>query len=102
MAFLSVSALHKSYPTPNGPVDVLKDAAPAALLAAVRAQVYARATAQDAGYGLETELAEPDAALIEAAAATAEALERLLRPLGKPRLVADQPYKWLMMYVEKG
>lgn len=27
MAFLSVSALHKSYPTPNGPVEVLKDAA---------------------------------------------------------------------------
>jgi lipoprotein-releasing system ATP-binding protein len=25
MPFLSVSALHKSYPTPNGPVDVLRD-----------------------------------------------------------------------------
>src|SRR3569623_388168 len=31
-----------------------------ALLAAVRGSVYARATAQDAGYGLETELAERD------------------------------------------
>jgi ATP-dependent DNA helicase DinG len=51
------------------------------LLAAVRGTVYARATAQDAGYGLETELAEPDPALVEAAAPAAEALERLLRPL---------------------
>ena len=31
-----------------------------ALLAEVRGTVYARAKAQDAGYGLETELAEPD------------------------------------------
>ena len=37
---------------PFGPIE--------ALLAAVRGTVYARATAQDAGYGLETELAEPD------------------------------------------
>ena len=33
------------------------------------------------GYGLETELAEPVAALIEAAAAAAQALDALLRPL---------------------
>ena len=52
-----------------------------ALLAAVRGTVYARATAQDAGYGLETELAEPDPALVEAAAPAVEALEQLLRPL---------------------
>ena len=58
---------------PFGPVE--------ALLAAVRGTVYARATAQDAGYGIETELAEPDPALVEAAAAAAEALEQLLRPL---------------------
>ncbi|HKT15080.1 MAG TPA: ATP-dependent DNA helicase, partial [Allosphingosinicella sp.] len=58
---------------PFGPVE--------ALLAQVRSTVYARASAQDAGYGLETELAEPDAALIEAAAPALEALERLLRPL---------------------
>src|SRR6185436_14505865 len=58
---------------PFGPVE--------ALLAAVRSTVYARATAQDAGYGLETELAEPDAALVEAAAPAVEALEMLLRPL---------------------
>jgi len=58
---------------PFGPVEVL--------LAAVRGTVYARATAQDAGYGLETELAEPDPALVEAAAPAVEALETLLRPL---------------------
>ena len=52
-----------------------------ALLAAVRGTVYARATAQDAGYGLETELAEPDPVLVEAAAPAVEALEQLLRPL---------------------
>jgi ATP-dependent DNA helicase DinG len=51
------------------------------LLAAVRGTVYARASAQDAGYGIETELAEPDAALVEAAAPAVEALELLLRPL---------------------
>ena len=28
-------------------------------------------------------------------------LKRLLKPLGKPQLVADQPFKWLMMYVDK-
>jgi len=52
------------------------------LLGAVRGMVYARATADgDAGYGLETELAEPLPALIEAAATAAQALEALLRPL---------------------
>src|SRR3546814_4152355 len=35
----------------------------------------------DAGYGLETELAEPDAALIDAAAGAAQALDALYRPL---------------------
>jgi ATP-dependent DNA helicase DinG len=58
---------------PFGPVETL--------LACVRSTVYARATAQDAGYGLETELAEPDPALVEAAAPAVEALELLLRPL---------------------
>jgi ATP-dependent DNA helicase DinG len=51
------------------------------LLAAVRGTVYARATAQDAGYGLETEMAELDPQLIEAAAPAVEALELLHRPL---------------------
>ncbi len=58
---------------PFGPVEKL--------LAAVRGTVYARATAQDAGYGLETELAEPDPALVQAAGPAAEALELLFRPL---------------------
>ncbi|PSJ36664.1 ATP-dependent DNA helicase [Allosphingosinicella deserti] len=51
------------------------------LLAAVRATAYARATAQDAGYGIETEIAELDADIVEAAAPAVEALESLLRPL---------------------
>jgi ATP-dependent DNA helicase DinG len=51
------------------------------LLAAVRGTVYARASAQDAGYGLETEMAELDPQLIDAAAPAVEALEMLHRPL---------------------
>jgi ATP-dependent DNA helicase DinG len=58
---------------PFGPVE--------ALLAEVRGTVYARAKAQEAGYGLETELAEPDGALVSAAAAAAEVLEGLAKPL---------------------
>jgi len=59
---------------PFGPVE--------ALLAAVRGLAYARAEkAEDAGYGLETELAEPSPELIEAAAPAAEALDQLVRPL---------------------
>ena len=52
-----------------------------ALLAQVRGTVYARARAQEAGYGLETELAEPDGALVEAAAHALAALEALQKPL---------------------
>ena len=59
---------------PFGPVE--------ALLAAVRGLTYARAEKEgEAGYGLETELAEPDPALIEAAGPAAEALDALVRPL---------------------
>jgi ATP-dependent DNA helicase DinG len=58
---------------PFGPIE--------ALLAEVRGTVYARAKAQDAGYGLETELAEPDGALVDSAAAALEALEALQKPL---------------------
>lgn len=58
---------------PFGPIE--------ALLAEVRGTVYARAKAQDAGYGLETELAEPDGPLVDSAAAALEALEALQRPL---------------------
>jgi len=53
-----------------------------ALLAAVRGLTYARAEQPgDAGYGLETELAEPDAALIDAAGPAAAALDAMVRPL---------------------
>jgi ATP-dependent DNA helicase DinG len=58
---------------PSGPLE--------SLLLAVRSHVYARATAQEAGFGIETELAEPDGALVASAAAAAAALERLLRAL---------------------
>ncbi|MDB5677548.1 ATP-dependent DNA helicase [Sphingomonas bacterium] len=52
------------------------------LLSAARGMVYARAAQDgDAGYGLETELAEPLPALIEAAAVAAQGLEALLRPM---------------------
>ncbi|MDQ3139986.1 MAG: ATP-dependent DNA helicase [Pseudomonadota bacterium] len=51
------------------------------LLGAVRSTVYARASAQDAGYGLETEMAELDGDIVGAAAPALEALEMLLRPL---------------------
>jgi ATP-dependent DNA helicase DinG len=55
-----------------------------ALLGAVRGTVYTRAEAAgeaDAGYGLETELAEPDGALVEAAQEAAIALDALIKPL---------------------
>ena len=76
---------------PLGPIERLLDA--------VRATVYARASAQDAGYGLETEAAIPDAPLIEAAAPAIEALEALVRPLSRlarrlQALVEDGP-DWL-------
>jgi ATP-dependent DNA helicase DinG len=58
---------------PFGPVE--------ALLAEVRGTVYARAKAQDAGYGLETELADPDGAVVDRAAGALEALEALHKPL---------------------
>src|SRR3546814_488219 len=60
---------------PFGPVE--------AMLAAARGTVYARDAQDgaDAGYGLETEMAELDGALVEAAQTAAEALDNLLRPL---------------------
>ncbi|HJS40140.1 MAG TPA: ATP-dependent DNA helicase, partial [Sphingomicrobium sp.] len=58
---------------PFGPIE--------ALLAEVRGTVYARAKAQEAGYGLETELAEPDGALVEAAARALDSLDALQKPL---------------------
>ncbi len=87
--------------TPDGPVEVL--------LAAVRAQVFARAAEkgpgggagkqEDAGYGLETEVAEVLPAVVDAAQGAAAALEALARPLAalEARLVAvlDDPPDWL-------
>jgi ATP-dependent DNA helicase DinG len=51
------------------------------VLAEVRGTVYARAKAQEAGYGLETELAEPDGALVSQSAAAMASLEALQKPL---------------------
>jgi len=59
--------------SPFGPVE--------ALLSEVRGMVYARAKAQEAGYGLETELAEPDGALVSQAASSMAVLEALHKPL---------------------
>ena len=79
---------------PFGPVEQL--------LSAVRGTVFARAAdtgEADAGYGLETELAEPDGALVEAAQDAALALDALLRPLARlakrlEAVVEDAP-DWL-------
>ena len=69
------------------------------LLAAVRGLVYARATGEDAGYGLETEAAELDGPTIEAAGKAAAALDALLRPLvalgRRLEAVLDDPPDWL-------
>jgi ATP-dependent DNA helicase DinG len=76
---------------PLGPIETL--------LSTVRATVYARASAQDAGYGLETDVGEPDPALIDAAHPAIEALEALMRPMARlrQRLVAvmDDGPDWL-------
>jgi len=58
---------------PFGPLETL--------LGAVRGVVFARARDGEAGYGLETELAEPPPELVEAAGPAAHALDALLRPL---------------------
>ena len=79
----------------DGPVE--------ALLAAVRAQVFARAADRpghsEAGYSLETEVAEVLPAVVEAAEVAAQALEALARPLAalEARLVAvlDDAPDWL-------
>ncbi len=79
--------------TPSGPVE--------RLLSAIRIMVYARDenNAAEAGYGLETELADPNAAVVDAAADAAVALEALARPLtvlGQrlETMIADPP-DWL-------
>jgi ATP-dependent DNA helicase DinG len=79
--------------TPSGPVE--------RLLAAIRAMVFARdeTNATESGYGLETELADPDAGVVDAAADAVIALEALARPLtvlGQrlEAMIADPP-DWL-------
>ena len=81
---------------PFGPIE--------ALLAAVRTTVYARDAASDAGqgdagYGLETEIAEPDGALVLAAGEAAVALDAIGRALARLgerlRLILDEPPDWL-------
>ena len=62
---------------PLGPIEKL--------LAAVRSTTYARASAADAGYGIETHAAELDVGLIEASAPAIETLEALMRPLARLR-----------------
>ncbi|MEE4350728.1 MAG: ATP-dependent DNA helicase [Pacificimonas sp.] len=76
---------------PCGPVEEL--------LAAVRGAVLARARPNEAGYGLETELAEPPPDLVEAAGACGKALEDLAVPLRRlsarlVRLMEEAP-DWL-------
>ena len=79
--------------TPSGPIE--------RLLSAIRTMVFARdeANATESGYGLETELADPDPKVIDAAADAAIAMEALARPLtvlGQrlEAMIADPP-DWL-------
>ena len=78
---------------PSGPVE--------RLLSAIRNMVFARdeSNAADAGYGLETELADPDAAVVDAVADAAVALEALARPLtvlgGRLEAMIADPPDWL-------
>ena len=76
---------------PFGPVE--------ALLHAVRGTVYARDSGEDAGYGLETECAELDGALLSAVEPALKALEALLRPLialgRRLEAVLTDPPDWL-------
>jgi ATP-dependent DNA helicase DinG len=70
-----------------------------ALLGALRATVYARADAQDAGYSLETEAAELDGALIAAVGPAMQALEAIMQPMIRLRsrlmaVIEEQP-DWL-------
>ena len=79
---------------PDGPIEVL--------LSAVRGQVFARSegrSSADAGYGLETEVAEVLPAVIDAAAAAATALAKLAGPMavleGRLKALLDEPPDWL-------
>ncbi len=78
---------------PSGPIEKL--------LAAIRVMVFARDENGDAeaGYGLETEMTSPDAAMVDAVAAAQGAMDALARPLTvlgqrMEALIADPP-DWL-------
>ncbi len=76
---------------PFGPIE--------AMFAAIRATVYARASAQDAGYGLETEVAELDGPMVAAVAPAMAALEAILQPMIRLRTrlmaVIEEAPDWL-------
>ncbi len=78
---------------PSGPIE--------RLLSAIRRMVFARdeSNAAESGYGLETELADPDAAVVDAVADAAVALEALVRPLtvlgGRLEAMIADPPDWL-------
>lgn len=71
------------------------------LLAAIRGTVYARdeSGAEDAGYGMETELAELDGPLIAAAMEAARAIDALHQPLvalgRRLEVLIEDPPDWL-------
>ncbi|OYU16142.1 MAG: helicase [Alphaproteobacteria bacterium PA4] len=81
--------------------DGMADGPIEALLAAVRGQVFARAEAagSDAGFGLETEIAEVLPPVVEAAGVAAQALARLALPMAaleaRLKLLLDDPPDWL-------
>ncbi len=78
---------------PSGPIE--------RLLCAVRTMVYARdeSDSNEGGYGLETEMAEPDAAFVDAVAGAQAAFEALARPLtvlgGRLEAIITDPPDWL-------
>jgi ATP-dependent DNA helicase DinG len=76
---------------PLGPIEKL--------LSAVRDIVMARATAADAGYGIETEAAALDGPIVEAAGEASVALEGLMRPMvalgGRLMAVLEEAPDWL-------
>ncbi|HEV7232679.1 MAG TPA: ATP-dependent DNA helicase, partial [Sphingorhabdus sp.] len=78
---------------PSGPVE--------RLLSAIRAQVYARdeSGGAESGYGLETEMVNPEPGLIDAIGETQVALEALARPLtvlgGRLEAMIADPPDWL-------
>ncbi len=80
--------------TPEGPIE--------SLLAAVRTQVLARSEGcaqADAGYGLETEIADVLPVLVDAAGAAIAALQRICQPLlaleSRIKALLDDPPDWL-------